>query len=56
MLRGLGRVSETKAAVKEFLSLYPEFKITESFEKAFFDKGRANIDVFIADLRRAGLK
>lgn len=52
----LSRVSETKATVKECLSLYPEFKITESFEMAFLNKGRANADVFITDLRRVEVK
>jgi adenylate cyclase len=55
-LSRLGRDSEAKAAVKEFLSLYPEFSITESFVKLGFDKNRAVYDLYIADLRKAGLK
>ena len=55
-LSRLGRDSEAKAAVKEFLSLYPEFSITESFAKLGFDKNRAVYDLYIADLRKAGLK
>ena len=52
----LGRDSEAKAAVKEFLSLYPEFRITESLTKRGFDKNRAHTDDFIAEIRKAGLK
>jgi adenylate cyclase len=52
----LGRDSEAKAAAKEFLSLYPEFTISESFAEAFFDKDRADVDDFIAALRKAGIK
>ena len=52
----LGRDSEANAAVKEFLSLYPEFAITESLAKGGFDKDRADWDLFVADLRKAGLK
>jgi hypothetical protein len=55
-LSRLGRDSEAKAAVKEFLSLYPEFSITESLANSGFDKNRAHQDLFIADLRKAGLK
>jgi adenylate cyclase len=52
----LGRDSEAKAAVKEFLSLYPKFTIAESLAKPGFDKDRAVNDLFIADIRKAGLK
>jgi adenylate cyclase len=52
----LGRDSEAKAAIKEFLSLYPEFTITERLTKPGFDKDRAVFDLYIADLRKAGLK
>lgn len=51
----LGRDSEAKAAVEEFQTLYPEFRVTESFAKRGFDKNRAHVDDFIADLRKAGL-
>ena len=57
-LSRLGRDSEAKAAVKEFLSLYPDFSIAEGVANMGFhkNKNRAMRDLFIADLSKAGLK